>query len=55
MGGGSNDGDYIQQLQVSVYLQCFTFKSAELSAKDKGKLQQSILDTIFENGKHLFL
>ena len=36
-------------------VQCFAYKNAELSAKEKGKLQQSILDTIFKHGNSYLL
>jgi len=38
-----------QDFKLALANDCFTYKSAHLSAKEKGKLQQSILDTLFKN------
>jgi hypothetical protein len=45
----------LQSSFIGLWLQCFTYKSAELSAKEKGKLQQSILDVLFKNGANFFI
>lgn len=37
-------------IMAALFLQCFLYKRAERSPKEKAKLQQEILDYIFENG-----
>lgn len=38
-------------MSVPRALQCFLYKAVERSPKEKAKLQQEILDYIFENGR----